>query len=563
MSEQAFALEAQSPAESAIQNFTMDENLLVSVIRSQAGSLSKALLEGVMNSIDAGATRVDITLDSKSFTIVDNGKGFGSAEEVRNWFGRFGTPHQAGDAKFGFYRMGRGQMFSYAVNTWTSGEFCMLVDINGKGLTYELSRLAEPVKGCTIRGELYQPLSEASLRDTLQDMRQFVAYTPKPVYVNGVLFGGDPSRLKSWTYEDEFAYYKVTSDSNEMLIYNQGVFVCSKGAWTTGTGGVVVSKVPLKVNFARNSILENECETWKHLKISLEATVTAKLSMAKKLNDDERQFLARRLKNYYSVAPAMQQQLRKAKLFTDPTGRHIPLEALRKFKRFVLVERSSPLACSVHGVADTCVVTESMLHRFGVYSLNSFLDDLRTLPGIIDPDAAAEEFEDIPEDGRANLLCASVDDLNKRQAAAFRALSWLNNEVQLRLAASGFSQGHRELRLGRHKKNKFVAWTDGKSYVTANVNFLKLFEKGLDGVMEWHLTLVHEYAHDTDDSESHSHGEVFYTRFHDMVFSGNALEAATLAQRALMVYFQELRMVGTSVPRHLRKQLKPLEAATT
>lgn len=85
--------------------FTADPNLLVSVIKSQAGTLSKALLEGVMNSIDAGSARVDITVTQTTFTIADTGKGFRSAQEVQAWFGRFGTPHQEGDAIFGRFRM--------------------------------------------------------------------------------------------------------------------------------------------------------------------------------------------------------------------------------------------------------------------------------------------------------------------------------------------------------------------------------------------------------------------------------------------------------------------------
>jgi hypothetical protein len=44
--------------------FQIDHNkLLLDVIRRQAGTLSKAILEGVMNAVDAGATRCDISID--------------------------------------------------------------------------------------------------------------------------------------------------------------------------------------------------------------------------------------------------------------------------------------------------------------------------------------------------------------------------------------------------------------------------------------------------------------------------------------------------------------------
>jgi hypothetical protein len=44
-------------------HFKMHPKLLLDVIQRQAGTLSKAILEGVMNAVDAGATHGAITLD--------------------------------------------------------------------------------------------------------------------------------------------------------------------------------------------------------------------------------------------------------------------------------------------------------------------------------------------------------------------------------------------------------------------------------------------------------------------------------------------------------------------
>jgi len=93
------------------RQFKMHEALLYSVIQKQAGSLAKAGLEGTMNSVDAGATRVDITCDGTTVVIADDGRGFTSAREIEEFFETFGTPHAEGDAKFGFFRMGRGHFF--------------------------------------------------------------------------------------------------------------------------------------------------------------------------------------------------------------------------------------------------------------------------------------------------------------------------------------------------------------------------------------------------------------------------------------------------------------------
>ena len=44
------------------RRFGMHQNLLYDVILRQAGTLQKAVLEGVMNGVDARATRIDIQI---------------------------------------------------------------------------------------------------------------------------------------------------------------------------------------------------------------------------------------------------------------------------------------------------------------------------------------------------------------------------------------------------------------------------------------------------------------------------------------------------------------------
>jgi hypothetical protein len=539
---------------SATHDFTMDPNLLVSVIKAQAGTLSKAVLEGVMNSIDAGATRVDITVDCESFRIEDNGRGFTSDDEIKNWFGRFGTPHVEGDAIYGKFRMGRGQMMSFAVTHWRSGPFQMVVDIENRGLTYDLQTLDEPVKGCRIDGKLYQPMSSWKLADTLTELKKFVAYTPRPVYVNGELFGAPAARLKTWTFEDEYAYYKVVHDATEMEVYNQGVFVESAGTWRIGMGGVIVSKLPLKVNFARNSVLEDSCPVWRQIVAKLECVVLAKLTQAKKLNEGERKFLARRL-------PALRRlsslDWRQAKVLTDPSGKHLAVDALRRFSRFVHVPESGALACAAHDEADgTFVVTDALLTRFGSNSLEEWLAAMQGLgEGILQPGYTVIDQDAIAKLGLGGAKLLEASGLSRRDQAAFATLTLLNTRLAARLVAAGVVSQERQLLIGKHRTNKFVAWTDGKTYITANKKFFSLFEVGLDGVLEWLQTLVHEYTHDTDDSESHSHGEVFYRKFHDTVFSAGCLSMATLTHAGLEEYLHQLSLHGLPKPHRLTRQL--------
>ncbi len=97
--------EGQGATDAERRSFRMDPALLWSVIKSQAGTLAKALLELVMNSIDAGASQVSITLTGTRLKVEDDGRGFQSRTEVTSWFETFGTPHKEGDARWGKFRM--------------------------------------------------------------------------------------------------------------------------------------------------------------------------------------------------------------------------------------------------------------------------------------------------------------------------------------------------------------------------------------------------------------------------------------------------------------------------
>lgn len=443
-------------------------------------------------------------------------------------------------------------MFSFARTTWRTGHFKLHVDIEKSGLRYDIEELAERYRGCLIEGELYNPMSEWRYKDVLTELKKFVAYAPKPVYVNGELYGGPAGRLKSWTHEDEDAWYRVMPEATELLVYNQGVFVEGMSTWRTGMGGIIVSKKPLEVNFARNSVLEDRCQVWGRIAKSLESTAISKLSSAKQLTDAERKYLARRVGRLAQVQP---DAARKAKVLTDPTGRHFALRELRSFKTFVHVEEVSPAACAAHGNDGLFVVTTALLERFGASSVGEWLRSLESLGDLVNPDYEVIEPKALREycTGAGEVL--AMEGLKVREQAALAALDELNRRLAEKLVAAGLASHRRSLLVGRHRQSAFVAWTDGKEYVTANRRYLKRLEEGLDGVHWWLLTLVHEYMHDTDDSESHSHGEVFYRKFHDAVCDA-PLALGKLAKEGLEVYLRELKARGVVRRRELSRQLK-------
>lgn len=536
------------------KEFSMDRNLLVSVMKAQAGTLSKALLEGIMNSMDAGASSVHIEITETGFSLQDDGKGFTSRSDIDTWFGRFGTPHIEGDAKWGTFRMGRGQIFSYASTIWHSNTFQMAVDIEGQGLTYELSERDDHLPGCRIEGVLYAPLTCYEIQEVLNDIRKLVAYAQTPVFVNGLHFGASAAKNTSWTYEDDDAYYLVTHDSPELLVYNQGIYVETLGSWRIGIGGVIVSKKPLMVNFARNAILESKCQTWKAIREIAQSQVELKLSQAKQLNANERDYLSRRALN---AQGKFKESVRKAKLITTPTGKHLSLESLFQFEKFIYIAELGPLACAVQGTSKTFVVTDYLLARFSYYGIHEFFRALRDFGGLLNPVAVIVDASEMELLGLGGTRLVSLGDSNSQLKAEFQTVTWLNEKISERLGFLNSSFKQRKLLLGAHKRNMFVAWTDGSSYITVNKTYLKRLRLGLDGAMYWAQILIHEYMHEVDDSESHSHGEVFYQKYHDAMQSHDVLSLGSLTQETVVYYLNQLAEYRIARPHVLTRQLRP------
>ena len=91
-------------------NFSVHQAILDSVISAQSGTLHKALIELVMNGIDAGASEVRVKLNHDGFEVADDGRGFTDKEQIMSCFAQFGSP-QTEDKTFGRFRIGRGQCF--------------------------------------------------------------------------------------------------------------------------------------------------------------------------------------------------------------------------------------------------------------------------------------------------------------------------------------------------------------------------------------------------------------------------------------------------------------------
>lgn len=528
------------------REFRLHKDILWSIIQSQAGSLQKAILELVMNSVDANATSVDITLTERMLKVVDDGKGFSDRSEIEAFFETFGTPHTEGDATFGRFRMGRGQLMSFTRNVWRSGPFRMEVDIRDQGLNYVLKSDEPMIAGCTIEGELYEPFKPSELLITLRALEDLCKYTPIPVNLNGKRISVDMAKEK-WTFVDDDAYYLLKADARQLAVYNLGVEVCKYGAYNYGTGGVVVSRKQLEVNFARNDILLSKCEVWKRVAAKVRAHSRQSEEKKPQKNENYRALLATQMLSADLSAEEFQNAFMSEKLITDFSGKHYSLSDVcsavthRYNGTLALAPNLTNLkADKVHDSKLGFIVSPKTMERFGLDSLEEVFEQL---------EAAGTSLGLVPP-GRYSSVGNTLRDL-KKALKSFDAVSKLITEAHHPVAMSSLTPEEKEVldvlneaqnclirgfhrhSTGRTIRNLRVgesetadAWTDGESYICINREQLKV--PGFPGsaltrFLALGTLLVHEYTHTDDDTAGHVHDSDFFQTYEAVTCATNTL----------------------------------------
>jgi hypothetical protein len=556
--------------------FELDPQIIHHIIYSQAGSIGKAIIELLMNSVDASATRVKFTMTKDGFECDDDGNGFASEEDVRRYFGRFGTPHAEGDATYGRFRLGRGQIMAHAKTVWRSTSWMMTVDTREMGYNYELSDLPEKNVGCRITGEWYEKLTDSELMSAIQEVRDLVRYTPIQVDLNGRQITRDP-RLETWDREDDFAYYRAKEDG-AVSIYNQGVLVRHDPAHIWGAGGLVVSKQAIGLNVSRTEILRKTCPVWKV--IAKQFGILAD-DVASRLGD-HRKTEARREKSARALLggdPKIVELFDKEEVVTIlPGKRHITMSTfLRKCRtgrvdgveagKFAVVENAFDVpkgeAIAREGIA--VLLHPSTLTRFGCYSAIEFRECVERINQNVQDDVKnngtqywASSYLYVPElidfgtlrdafSVRTRIV-SDTKALDKETRRAWTALKWCLAEYAAQCSGGRPSYGNRtrggtRFHIFLGDSNAAEAWTDGKSYIAVDLKVVQRLRSHPLKVIGHIFSLIeHEVAHEGDSLDC-GHDEAFYQRFHDI-----ALEFGEDRQRFINLwvrkYTRSLEMEG-------------------
>ncbi|MFZ3481876.1 ATP-binding protein [Sphingomonas sp. 3-13AW] len=531
------------------RTFVMHPNLLFDVITKQAGTLQKAILEGVMNGVDAGATRIDISIDTGRVIISDNGKGFTDRHEIEQYFETFGTPHEEGDAVYGRFRMGRGQMMAFGVNQWTTNTFVMQVDIKNKGLDYDLVDSVASSKafsGCRIKIDLYDALLPSDCDSIQRDLKQWVAYVGTPVYLNDRLISEDPSSAK-WDVETDDAWFKLAPSKGTLAIYNLGVLVTHAPAHRFGTGGVVVSKSRLDVNFARNDV-QNTCKVFAGIKAELRRHSDTQVTRKKRITEYERAHLAGRILEG-SVDPA---RAIEVPVITDVEGRHLSLNdfarRIQHAERVFATPRGNRQAITVAQQILGTAVAQETLDRFDAKDIYDFIAKLRNVVSTWAGESGSYRDNQPYNTLRAALAQAKAVDvsvfdtlvtesfepipekkLNPRQKILRRVL-----EAGMYPIAEATRQRPRKIGIGH--SDVAQAWTDGVGHVWFNENMLPLIGEGYQGCTRLAALMLHEFMHEGPDTDTHEHDGEFYKRHHDLSLDTDAIGKSVASMMRYLAY---------------------------
>lgn len=507
------------------RNLQMHNKLLVDVIKRQAGTLHKAILEGIMNGIEAGATRIDIRYNPSNvpnvlptLKITDDGKGIQTVQDIERFFETFGTPHEENEGKiWAQFRMGRGQLFAFGRNIWRTGEFSMVVDINTMGLAYDLTQNLPNVNGCTIDINLYKnpiPSDYMSLDALERSIRQQIEFMVVPVYFNGKRLNKDPKNLK-WTFEDENAYY-LFGVGNGLAVYNIGAYVTTLSAYNTGVTGVVCSKKQLKVNFARNEI-QNDCEVYKQIKRIISQNRRDKVRKKRtSLSNDERTAMLLDLAD----GGIGIEDVKNLSLLRTTSGRAISLASvLRERLPWTFAPADDMKADKIMQRHEGIVLDERMMSCLSYDGEPKMFFDWLLKRAVARFPSYQKQW------GVLNNLYSNFSGMAARIKDGYKILA--NNDLNLKERLilrilnerTLYNWGNRVVNIGMSETAR--AWTDGQTYIALDRGFVDKCNYGNchNGIALIINVMAHELAHDIDSSTAHVHDEEFYRRFHDICTS--------------------------------------------
>lgn len=561
----------ESPSSAANENmerhsFEFSSAFLVHTVNSQSSTLAKAVLEGVMNSVDAAASKIVIDLTNASMVISDDGHGFRTRDEVLACFKVFGFDHSDHAREFGRFGLGRAQLWAFASTVWRTNEFIFDVDVRERGFDWYLGKSESKFDGLRIEAKFYKEMTNVEMVEFRSELEKLVRYSEVPIILNGEQLSKPPSE-SNWTVTTDEAFLR-TSEGHYLAVYNQGIFVANLYTSNVGISGTLVTRRghALTLNVSRNEIMRATCPVWAKLKPKI-AELASK-TKAKRLTDADRDFLATQTADPMSIDNF------DRPIITLANGKHVSLhDAIKNLSNtpLTVAETGNRMAESLLRDKSAAVLAQVTLARFGVESVAGLVQVWRNrlkaaehrmkyrdprlkgadrdstvsnevrhcfwlLTSTARPVTIFENIKDCP--GYKQLQSSKINqsDLTQRQRVFLRCMETMRRSVCYAInKVTGSGQSRRAYILGRGEG--IEAYTDGSTYIAiVDAEAEKMMKEGLPGFLRLAHLMVHEYLHDSEDSGSHAHDLEFMETFHNVVLdsSDEIFRAATTGFNAFV-----------------------------
>lgn len=509
--------------------------LIHQTIYNQAGSIQKALLEYIMNSVDAKATEIRISIDPNgiNYTIQDNGDGFGdpnyTTEEKKKCidevFGYLGFDHGTDEENYrvyGKFGIGRAQLWAFSRNKWHTHDMTMEVDIKKHGLNYDITKVKKFIDGCHITGEFYEAILPNEIVNIKRELSKMSAFAPIEVYFNDTRINRNIEELKS-SINVEHLHVELKPTST-LKVYNQGIFIREYPNYIFGTGGTVCSDIghPFELNAARNDILQSRCKLWKKLKVALDKQLGIETKKTK-MTDDVRQSLLNRISSgeYFDDEG---NSLLKKPLIKMINNRYISVYNLIDSARFTISDSKQDAGAEhIHDEGVYKVLLSSFTEGLGVND-QDVVDKLNEIKNNFMPynkdEIKFESLEVLKSRVDFSQVIIQPNKLTKRQklfleainlTSVHNSIAGVERQYDQDTGQWGFLNKQRTVFLG--KSSTADAWTDGKTHIVLNEDLVKDLDKGAGHGLKIIQLLVHEYEHNDENTDLHSLD--FYKNYHD------------------------------------------------
>lgn len=559
--------------------FVAHNSLIKQIIFRQHGEHFKAIVELIQNSIDAQATQISLRFDETGFMVDDNGIGFLSEASVTDYFQTFGTPHVEGDATFGTFRIGRGQIMSLANCTWRTNVWQMDVDIQNEKdpePCFKLTTHAEKKQGCSVSGTWHQPMNRMQAQTQRKQLIKAIGFLSVPII--DIETGGrvnNAQQLTDWDIENDHFSFKHLPDSEGLTVYNLGVLVKTLDASAMhGATGILLSKKQFKMNTARETIMPS-CPVWKEASNHIASFMESYIKTTGKTKASGISRKGYLLSWLHGEQPNMSLD---TQVFQDYRKAYFSINGILTYKWVCVIDRDT---CGYSDIIIDKVITQhkhrvlfvsyqylvslGYEHKSDYYVFDLFIEDCYANLGkpvnyirAVHIDHLADTLSDqhaiikdkdltLLEQHVLKTLRKALTDKNVRRAIANSIIDtvdldadgiyfcathvpnpnayWYTKEyTQILIQARQkieqqfpyvFSMFTRKLYFG--ESSSAQAWTDGKSYIVIDRNVaLKFYKLGYDGYFALAQIVMHELCHSDSNLTQHSHGLEFYELFHKL-----------------------------------------------